>query len=475
MEPLMRPRLAALAFALALWPAGRAVAGGFYVPEIGGRAVGMAGAMTAESADPSTIFHNPAGLTGLRGAQFQLGGDLVFPDVVHFRRPVRDPVTGNTIAFAPAENTNRLAGVPFAGASFEAGHGIVLGVAAFVPFGATLEFPPAGAQRFVVTSVSLRALYLGPAIAYRLTPRLSLGASVSYISAALDLRQHNALPFVTGDPETNPNPDPGVEGETAISTRDPFSLGATLGVQYGRREDPFTIGASLMLPTTLDLSGDVTVVNPAIMQIEAQPAGRRSDQVRLRIPLPLIARLGVMVRPIAPLALALDVNWQRWSTSRELRLDFAREPPLLLTPGATLFDVVMENRWRDTLSVRAAANVTPLEGLPLELRAGALYDQSPIDDRHYDLLTPDADKLGVSAGASYAVALGRSLLRLEVAFLRLFLRERDVTPSKAIDAQTGTPFPGTDRTILNKPAPSFFYGVTRARLTLLTLSATLQF
>jgi len=460
-----------VAMAVALWPA-TALAGGFYVPEIGGRAVGMAGAMTAESADPSTIFHNPAGLTALPGVQVQLAGDLALTDIVNFRRPVRDPSTGTTITFASSANQNRAAAIPFLGASFDLGHRLHAGFSAQVPFGATLRFPATGAQRFVVTEVGLRALYLGPALAWRLTPRLSVGASVSYVNAALDLRQRNALPFVTGDPEATPDPDPAIEGDTVIAARDPFSLGATLGVQW--RDERFSAGLSAMAPTTLNLGGDVTVTNPAIMQIDAEPAGLRTDRVHLDLHLPLIVRAGVLVRPLERLALALEVNWQRWSTSRELRLDFSREPQLLLTPGAKLYDVVMENRWRDTLAARFAANAIPF-ALPLELRAGVLYDQSPIDDRHYDLLTPDADKLGVAAGASYALAVGGRTLRLDLAFLRLFLRERDVAPSALVDAQTGQPIPGSDRTILNKPAPSFFYGVTRARLTLLALSATLQF
>src|SRR3954447_20179585 len=109
-----------VAIALALWP-GVALAGGFFVPEIGGRAVGMAGAMTAEAADPSTIFHNPAGLTALPGVQVQLSGDLVLPDVANFRRPVTDPASGGVVNFASVSNSNRLAGVPFLGASFDLG------------------------------------------------------------------------------------------------------------------------------------------------------------------------------------------------------------------------------------------------------------------------------------------------------------------------------------------------------------------
>jgi long-chain fatty acid transport protein len=459
------------ACAVILLTAGQAWAGAYYVPEIGGRAVGMAGAMTAESADPTAIFHNPAGLTALSGVSVEASGDLVLPDIVYFRRPVRDPATGATLAFAPVANQNRTAVIPFLGAAAAVRPDLAVGLAVYVPFGATLDFPGAGAQRFVVTRVALRALAIGPALAWRVTSRLSLGLHLSYLDSRLQLRQRNALPFVTGDPEATPDPAPGVEGDTVIDAHDPFSLGATLGVQW--RDERFTAGASVMTPTTLDLGGDVTVTNPSIAEIDGRPAGRRNDRVRLSMPLPLIVRLGVLVRPHPRAALALDVNWQRWSTARSLRLDFAQEPPLLLTPGATLYDVTLENNWRDTLAVRAAVNITPF-AFPLELRAGVLYDQSPIDDRHYDLLTPDADKLGVAAGVSYALALGRRTLRLDLGALRLFLRQRTVGPG-AIDPQTGQPIPGSDRTILNKPAPSFFYGVTRARFTVLTLSAALQF
>jgi len=58
-------------------------AGGFYVPEIGARSTGLGGAVTADSADPSMIFHNPAGLTGVGGTQIAAGGLLVLPRVTY--------------------------------------------------------------------------------------------------------------------------------------------------------------------------------------------------------------------------------------------------------------------------------------------------------------------------------------------------------------------------------------------------------
>lgn len=473
----------AVAFAIAVVGAGQsAVAGGFYVPEIGGRGTGLASAMTADSSDPSTIFHNPAGLVGIAGSQVEVGGLMVLPDISYFRRPVQDPVTGDTVRFARVSNANRIAGVPFIGATFQTRNPrLSIGFAVYVPFGATLEFPATGAQRFAVTEIAMRTIYAGPAIAYRVTPRLSVGAAINYIYADLRLRQANALQFVTGDPEANPNPDPGVEGQTRITASDHASLGATVGVQWGGNDDPFTVGISVMAPTTIDLRGTAVVTNPAIMEIvdpnggATLPAGSRTDDVLISMPLPMVVRVGMLVRPSNRVHLAMDVNWQRWSTLQKLTIDFKKEPALLLTPGATLYDVVMDNRWRDTLSVRIGANVVPVATRPLQLRAGLFYDQSPIDDRHFDLVTPDSDKLGVATGGSYTFPVGARQLRFDLGAVALFLRDRNIAPGDRVDPATGTVTPGSDRTILNKPAPSFYYGVTRASVRLVNVSATLLF
>jgi long-chain fatty acid transport protein len=457
-------------------------AGGFYVPEVGTRALGMASALTADAGSPAAAFHNPAGLIGVRTTQVELGAALVLPTIKYFRRPVRDPNTGAQVDFAGSRNSNGVGAVPFAAATFDLGlPDLRFGLALFVPFGATLNYPADGAQRFVATDIALRTVYVGPALAYRVAPRLSVGISVSYVYADFQLRQSNALQFVTGDPEATPNPDPGVEGRTSLEARDPFSLGIGAGVLYGLPSDAFSIGASVLLPTTLDLRGDAVVANPSIGAINQPsgvnlPAGSRSDRFGAKVPLPLVVRAGAVVRPSDRISIALDVNWQRWSTNQKLVIDFDNEYPLLLTPGATMSDVVMDNRWRDTLTVRLGAEATPLRDLPLVVRAGALYDQSPIDDRRFDLLTPDSDKLGLSVGASYTLGPATGTrLRLDVGFLQLLFAERNINPSDQIDASSGRAYPGSDRTILNKPAPSFFYGVTRANVRLISLATTLLF
>jgi long-chain fatty acid transport protein len=460
-------RLAIAVFTL--WPA-VAHAGGFYVPEIGPRATGLGGAVAAESADPSATFHNPAGLAAAEGTQLEVATGLFFPDVTFFRRPVVDPGTGETLRFDRVENSNPLIAAPFLGASHALGRGVTVGLAVYAPFGATLEFPTDGAQRHVITGLALRTVYVSPAVGVALPGGVSLGAAVDFIYGDLVLEQQNAIPYVTGDPEQYPDPDPAIEGSTRLEGKDPMSLGATVGAAWRSPGGRVRVGASVMTPVTLELEGEAHVENEAIAALqdesgaELQPAGRRSDDVRMALPLPLVARFGVAVAPARRWLVELDVNWQGWSRFEALTVDFVNEHELLPTPGAYLYDVRVENHWRDTWSVRLGVEAAPL-ARPLVFRAGVVWDQSPVDDRHFGLLTPDSDKLGVGGGVRWTTRLGgaRGRIDVDVAALHLFLRERDIEPGDS------------EGTILNKPAPSFYHGVTRAGFDVVTLAVAWRY
>ena len=95
------------------------------------------------------------------------------------------------------------------------------------------------------------------------------------------------------------------------------------------------------------------------------------------------------------------------------------------------------------MSVHAAADALGSRRIP------------PAVDRRGQLVL-----LGIEARIESVRDDGRDRLRIDrrggLLFLRRFLRERDISVS--------------DGTILNKPAPSFFYGVTRAGISILTLA-----
>lgn len=483
---------------------GLAHAGGFYIPEIGAKGTALSGAVVGRELDTSNIVHNPAGLAGQPGHQVQVGGSLFLPHVEFYRRPVEDPSSGDTLRFAKVENTNKLGGAPFVGFSTDATvKNLAVGVGVFVPFGAHLAYPEDGAQRHIVTEVDFKTIYVAPTVAYKFLDRLSVGAGLNYIYSDISISQVNALQFVTGDPETAPDPDPDLEGTSLLEAKDPASFSANLGVLYTDPDDRFGIGASVMLPTTLRFAGEATVTNPNIAPLldendeEIHGEGSREDTFTLDYPLPLILRLGTMVRPIEQLIITADVNWQRWKTFEKLVVDFDNNYELQQTPGAFMADVVIDNHWRNTLTARLGFDAMPVpdpQKIPLHVRAGLLFDQGAVPDRYFDVLAPDSDKLGISGGLGYSFPLGTDKVWMDIdaAYMHLFLAERNIAPVKvgpddlsgndADDRATNDTIPnpqqeeipGTDKTILNKPAPSFFHGVTRASFDIIGLTIAIR-
>ncbi|MEO8554411.1 MAG: outer membrane protein transport protein, partial [Kofleriaceae bacterium] len=232
-----------------------ASAGGFYVPEVGGRAAAMGAAVVADGDDPSAVFHDPANLVNTEGFQVEVAVDLVLPQVTFFRHPLTDPNTGQFLHFDGASNTNAVIAVPFLGASYRVSPRVAVGFAVDAPFGAALDFPAEGAQRQLLTGISLRAIAISPAVAVEVADGLAIGASANVITSDLVLEQRNSLTYVTGDPEQYPDPQGELQGTTHLAGSDPFSVGATIGINYRSPTGALRLGASVMTPVKLHMEG----------------------------------------------------------------------------------------------------------------------------------------------------------------------------------------------------------------------------
>lgn len=483
-----------------LTAASSAHAGGFYVPEIGARAMGMAGAVVATSSGPASIFHNPAGLAGINGTQVQLNTMGAMPNIDYWRRPIKNE-DGSLTMFDKVSNVNRFGVVPslFAGSNFGLKRW-AFGVGVYVPFGAHIEYPEDGEQRYSIVEANLRNFFVTPTASFKISDAWSIGVGLSYVYSSIELQQQSSALFVIGLPESNLNPVPEADGSNVLSGKDSASFSANIGLRYQDPQGRFGFGFSALLPTSSDFRGEAVISNETIGG--GKPfeefgddleKGKRVDNFHMRFNYPLILRAGFQLQPIERLSASLDVNWQRWSTSRQLVIDFEKNEPLLLLPGAILYDVVIPQRWKDTVSVRLGLEYAPMADLPLALRAGMLYDQSPVKDMYFDMMTPDSDKIGLSAGAGYQFSLGKKLkLDVDLGYLHLRMKERNIRPiavgpqfksgnddnEPKIDDSLKNPdavfMPGSAKTILNKPAPSFHYGVTRASANLLGLTVALR-
>lgn len=477
----------------------QALAGGYYVPEIGARAIGMGGAVVSSVTDVSSIFHNPAGLASIGGTQVQLNAMGAKPNIDYWRRPIKDP-KGGLVMFDQVSNTNGLGVVPslFAGSNF----GLKkwgFGVGVYVPFGAQVKYPEDGAQRYSIVEAELRNFFVTPTASYQLSKGWSVGVGLSYVFSTINLRQASSSVFVIGAPEDNPNPSSEFDGFNTLKGKDSASFSANIGVRYQDPQGRYGFGVSALLPTSADFRGSAEIRNDTIgggdsfEEFGELEKGKRDEKFHMRFNYPMILRAGLNIKPIDSLSVNLDVNFQRWSTSKQLVIDFEKNQPLLLMPGAVLYDVVIPQRWKNTLAVRMGVEYEPSQELPLKLRAGAYYDQSPVKDQYFDMMTPDSDKVGFTGGAGYSFSLGETMkLDLDLALLHFRMKERNIRPiavgplvkagnddnkPEADDSAKNDDFkhfPGSAKTILNKPAPSFHYGVTRASATMVGLTIGLR-
>lgn len=109
--------------AIALLAPALAQAAGFEVeyPDNGARALGRAGAFTARADDPTAIYYNPAGLTGLRGTNLYVGANGLFLDQTFQPADRVEPVGARilTLEYGPVEQSVAFFPAPFLAVQFD--------------------------------------------------------------------------------------------------------------------------------------------------------------------------------------------------------------------------------------------------------------------------------------------------------------------------------------------------------------------
>jgi long-chain fatty acid transport protein len=134
----------------------------------------------------------------------------------------------------------------------------------------------------------------------------------------------------------------------------------------------------------LDFSGkgDFDIEDPYRSQLP--PDGDISTSITL----PQQIWGGVAYSPIPALELELDAVWINWSKFEELRIHL---------PGG--IDTVAPQNYRNTTTVRLGAEYK-LEQQQLALRAGFIYDPTPIPTTSQTAQLPDVNRKNVTLGAS---------------------------------------------------------------------------
>jgi len=172
-----------------------------------------------------------------------------------------------------------------------------------------------------------------------------------------------------------------MEGDVAIDL-DGRGVGAHASL-YWQASPALAVGVAYRSRTRIPLAGGANFTAPDAFAGKVPDQNAKSELV---LPDQLVAGTRYDFGRYAAL---VDVELTMWSTHARTVVDFAHEA----TP-----DVMQENGWGNTVSVRAGGEWTRGR---LVLRHGGYVDQSPAPTERLAPSSPDSTRLGLTAGASW--------------------------------------------------------------------------
>jgi long-chain fatty acid transport protein len=433
---------AALVAAIGL-SASRAMAQGFSVYEHDACAMGRSGAGVASPClGGSAIFFNPAGLvTGEAGRWNVVVGATLIPPRGSF---VPD---GGGAATDLAKNNIP---VPNLYLTRQIGTRFAVGFGVFAPYGLTTEWPNTFAGRFLSYKATLQSIYMQPTLAFRVSPRIQVGAGLDIIRTSVELHQRVDLSsvVVTGTAFTF-NQLLGVPVGTDFADARIHGSATSYAAHFGIKAqltDMIGVGARYLTGVTVKGSGYAGFTQvatgirlaagnplglPANTPLDAVVAGQfaatgslRTQTVAASIALPAQFVAGVDLKLKPGLHLFGDVEWTQWSKFATLPLTFG------VLPADTLYEGYSNTiGWRAALEYEVSPKFT--------VRGGFLTHPAAAPSTNVTPLLPEAGRFEGIIGAGYQLNAG---IRVDAAFQVIKQQDRR---GRIIDYKPGDPDPNS--------------------------------
>jgi long-chain fatty acid transport protein len=384
-----------------------ASANAFVVNEHDAKATGRADATVASDTGPSSIVYNPGGIAVDDGTNVSIGGTLV---LAHGDFTDLGGTKTNT-ANSPAE-------LPQMFVTSRVHELVSVGLGFHTPFGLALKWPTTTPLSTVVFEESLRTFFITPVVGvnlHRYVPGLSVGTGLDIVPATVELRRNISFGTAQGDAHLGGNAT---------------GFGGRIGAMY--RPEPLpelSVGAMWRSEVREKFSGtgDFNVDDPTF-----RPQLPEDGPISTTVTLPQSVTLGASYRVIPDLELEADAMWMGWSSikSLDIHATAAGNMPVVLSSPRNY-----DNTW----TIRVGAEYA-LPQWHAAVRAGYMYDPTPIPTTVLGPDLPDANRHVVSVGGSmqfgdYGVHLG---------LMGLLPVSRDTAPATG-DTQFTPEFHGTYR------------------------------
>ena len=363
------------------------VRGDYYRPFCGDRVSSINAQMVDKmgqqltSGSLGTVFTNLAGMTRLERSELQIG---VQPLYVHTKFNADSTTTtsgpdGDGSAWLPA-------GSIFYAHSLSRDLKIGVGILGY--FGLGLEYEDDWVGRYYVQEVTLQALGFQPAVAYRVTDWLSIGAGVVALYGVLD--EKVAV--------NNIDPNRG-DGRVKIHDED-WTFQANLGVLL----EPWKgtrFGLTYLSAANLDFEDKPKFSNLGSgLETLLGSRGLLTSKLDLGMTMPQAVMFSAYHDLTKRLAVMGNLGWQDWSQFGKVNVEI---------DAADTTSITADRNYKDTW--HAAFGFQYRMSDPWLLSAGIAYDSSMVDDedRTADLPTGEAWRFGLGARYEWSQQLAIGL------------------------------------------------------------------
>ncbi len=369
------------AIALAVACASQAHAAGYQLNEysITGLGRSFAGAGVVGD-DYSALAYNPAGMTLMKRSGFQ--GGLTVAEMM-------SDVKSNT----NGDSTDMHYGVPLPSgfAHWNVNDKLFLGAGVYVPYGLSTKHDQEGFVAGSARKSELEVIDSSVAGAYKVTDKLSLGATLT-------------LRYIHGHMTSDVYVTPTTKIGDANYDLDGWTGAGTIGAMYEFTPDT-RVGISYKFRSIQKVKGDFTLNIPSALNGGVYSDGLSSPD------LPASVLLSAYHKATDKIGLSTSVRWTEWNKS------FSS-----FTMSSSHSGVTQQYDWRNTWTVSAGADYYYNDNWTF--RVGTAYDQSPAKSQfNRTNRIPDTNRIWLSAGLSYV----SDNWQIDAGYAHLFMQKGNVT------------------------------------------------
>ena len=340
--------------------------------------------------DAAISSANPGGI-GLAGRQISAGADLIMKGG-EFRGKYEGPF--GTVE-GSAKNHQQQVLVPSGYFTIPVNDKWSIGISGYAPYGIELQYDDNWPGAYFSDMTSVRVINLQGAVSYKLTDDLSIGAGLigSYAKGKLTQKTWIQPALIEADVR--------VEG-------DDYTYGWNLGAVWNASKST-TLGFAYHSELDFTIKGDFSLKNISF------ELPNQTLPTSLKITMPERVLVSMTHHVNNRWTAMTDLTWTRWSRFKEFNIT---------TPQPKIGAYVPMN-WSNTWALSLGSSYQLNERWLL--RAGYMFDESPVNNHNRTVRSPDSNRNWVTLGANWKAT---EVLTMDFAYAYIRLQKGKIYEGK---------------------------------------------